>query len=380
MKKVLALMLALCMVFLMAACAGTTKTDSTTAPADNAETNTESTEKKTIAFLPPAMISPYYASCINGAKPQAEALGYELLVSAPDSESDYASQVQLVEDMIARGVDGIIICAINTDAIVTAVKKANEAGIPVVMFNVQDELADGKVDCYVTYDQREGGAKVADYMAEEIIGVMREYAEKNVQLLCLPEFALTGYTCSDLFFTYDQREGGAKVADYMAEVVNGAETNVAIIEGLPSEHTTARMGGFSDRVAEKYPNIHVVASQSGDWEREKGMNAAANMMQSVDIDAFFGLCDEMSLGAVQAVKQANGKQLVFSFDGNPNAAEAVKSGDLMCTLSIGGLKTGEECVNMIDKILKGETVDKFFTIETEVITKDNVDAYLATFE
>ena len=67
MKKVLALMLALCMVFLMAACAGTTKTDSTTAPADNAETNTESTEKKTIAFLPPAMISPYYASCINGA-------------------------------------------------------------------------------------------------------------------------------------------------------------------------------------------------------------------------------------------------------------------------------------------------------------------------
>ena len=275
------------------------------------------------------MISPYYASCINGAKPQAEALGYELLVSAPDSESDYASQVQLVEDMIARGVDGIIICAINTDAIVTAVKKANEAGIPIVMFNVQNELADGKVDCYVTYDQR---------------------------------------------------EGGAKVADYMAEVVNGAETNVAIIEGLPSEHTTARMGGFSDRVAEKYPNIHVVASQSGDWEREKGMNAAANMMQSVDIDAFFGLCDEMSLGAVQAVKQANGKQLVFSFDGNPNAAEAVKSGDLMCTLSIGGLKTGEECVNMIDKILKGETVDKFFTIETEVITKDNVDAYLATFE
>lgn len=136
----------------------------------------------------------------------------------------------------------------------------------------------------------------------------------------------------------------------------------------------------ADRVAEKYPNIHVVASQSGDWEREKGMNAAANMMQSVDIDAFFGLCDEMSLGAVQAVKQANGKQLVFSFDGNPNAAEAVKSGDLMCTLSIGGLKTGEECVNMIDKILKGETVDKFFTIETEVITKDNVDAYLATFE
>ena len=133
MKKVLALMLALCMVFLMAACAGTTKTDSTTAPADNAETNTESTEKKTIAFLPPAMISPYYASCINGAKPQAEALGYELLVSAPDSESDYASQVQLVEDMIARGVDGIIICAINTDAIVIELIRGIAGSVGIIL-------------------------------------------------------------------------------------------------------------------------------------------------------------------------------------------------------------------------------------------------------
>lgn len=284
--------------------------------------------EKTIAFLPPAMISPYYASCISGAEPVAEELGYELLVAAPNSESDYASQVQLVEDMITREVDGIIVCAINTDAIVTAVKKANEAGIPVVMFNVQNELADGEVSCYVTYDQR---------------------------------------------------AGGAKVADYLAEVVDGAETNVAVIEGLPSEHTTERMGGFCDRIAEAYPNIHFVGSQPGNWEREAGMNAAANMMQAMDVDAFFGLCDEMSLGAVQAVKQAGGDQIVVSFDGNPNAAEAVKNGDLVSTLSIGGLNTGEQCVRMLDKVINGEEVEKFFTIETEVIHKGNVDDYLAIF-
>lgn len=286
-------------------------------------------EKKSIAFLPPAMISPYYASCISGAEPVAEELGYELLVAAPAAESDYAGQVQLVEDMLARGVDGIIVCAINTDAIVTAVKKANEAGVPVVMFNVQDELAEGEVGCYVTYDQR---------------------------------------------------EGGAKVADYVAEVVGDKEVNAAVIEGLPSEHTTERMGGFCDRIAEAYPNIHFVGSQPGDWEREKGMNAAANMMQAMEIDVFFGLCDEMSLGAVQAVKQASGDQMVFSFDGNPNAAESVKNGELMCTLSIGGITTGEQCVRMLDKLINGEEVEKFFTIETEVINKDNVEEYLKIFE
>jgi ribose transport system substrate-binding protein len=285
-------------------------------------------EGKTLAFLPPAMISPYYASCIAGAKPAAEELGYELLVVAPNSESDYAAQVQIAEDMIARGVDGIILCAINTDAIVTAVKKANDANIPVVMFNVQNELAGGKVDCYVTYDQR---------------------------------------------------AGGAKVADYMAQVVGDKETNVAVIEGLPSTHTTERMGGFCDRIAEAYPNIHFVGSQPGNWEREAGMNAAANMMQALDIDAFFGLCDEMSLGAAQAIKQAGGKQLVFSFDGNPNAAEAVKNGDLVSTLAIGGVQTGEQCVRMIDKVIKGETLDKFFKIDTFIVDKNNVDDYLKTF-
>ena len=284
---------------------------------------------ETIAFLPPAMISPYYASCIAGAQPKAEELGYEFLVTAPESESDYAAQVQLMEDMVNRGVDGIIVCAINTDAIVTGVKRANEAGIPVVMFNVQDELASGEVAAYVTYDQY---------------------------------------------------EGGAKVCDYVAEVVGDKDVNVAIIEGLPSEHTTARMGGFKDRAEEKYPNIHVVASQPGNWEREAGMNAAANMMQAMDIDVFFGLCDEMSLGAIQAVKQAGGDQLVFSFDGNPNAAEAVRDGELMCTLSIGGISTGQKCVEALDKLIKGEEVDKFISIETEVITKDTAEEYLKIFE
>lgn len=283
---------------------------------------------KTIAFLPPAMISPYYASCISGAQPVADELGYELLVAAPNSESDYASQVQLVEDMITKEVDGIIICAINTDAIVTAVKKANDAKIPVVMFNVQNELAGGEVACYVTYDQR---------------------------------------------------AGGAKCADYLAEVVAGKEINAAVIEGLPSEHTTERMGGFRERIEEKYPNIHFVGSQPGNWEREAGMNAAANMMQAMDVDAFFGLCDEMSLGAVQAIKQAGGDQIVVSFDGNPNAAEAVKSGDLVSTLSIGGINTGAECVRMLDKVINGETIEKFFKIETEIINKDNVEEYLKIF-
>ena len=226
--------------------------------------------------------------------------------------------------MITQKVDGIILCAINSDAIVAAVKKANEADIPVVMFNTQNELAGGEVACYVRYDQYEAGGKVCDFVAEQF----------------------------------------------------GENLKAAIVEGLPSDHTTERMGGFVDKAKEEHPGIEVVASQAGDWEREKGMNAAANMLQAnPDIDVIFALCDEMGLGAVQAVKEAGSGAKVVSFDGNPNAVASIQAGDLVSTVSIGGPGTGNMCVEALKKIFDGETVEKIVNVDTEIIWEENADQF-----
>jgi len=195
----------------------------------------------------------------------------------------------------------------------------------VVMFNTQDKLAGGVVDCYVKYDQYVGGGKMADYVGLKFNG----------------------------------------------------KANVAIIEGLPSVHTTSRMGGFIDQAKKNFPGIKVVATQPGDWEREKGMNAAANMLQAhPEIDVFFALCDEMGLGAAKAIEQAGAKAKVVAFDGNPNAIEAVKAGQTLGTLSINGVETGKLCVEAIDKILKGEKVDEVIQVETVVVTAENADQFL----
>ena len=168
---------------------------------------------------------------------------------------------------------------------------------------------------------------------------------------------------------------GGKVCDFVAEQF-GEDLKVAIVEGLPSDHTTERMGGFVDKAAEKYPNIKVVASQAGDWEREKGMNAAANMLQAnQDIDVIFALCDEMGLGAVQAVKEAGSDAKVVSFDGNPNAVASIQAGELVSTVSIGGPGTGVACVEALDTLFKGETVEKIVNVETEIVWKDNADQF-----
>ena len=281
----------------------------------------------TLGFLPPAMTSPFYASCIEGATPVAEALGYELVIMAPESEDDYATQTSMMEDFITQGVKGIAVCGINLDALIPAIKKANEAGIPVVMFNTITELEGVDVYAYSGYNQYNGGAKIADWV--------------NAQT------------------------NGSAVA--------------AIIEGLPSDYTTQRMGGFVDRCAEAYPGITVVASQPGDWVREKGMNAAMDMIQAhPEISVIYGLSDEMALGAVQACKQLGREDIIcVGLDGNPNAFESVKAGELTATLDCGPVAIGANAIKALDEAINGVArEEKVIEAETTVVDATLVDNYI----
>ena len=304
MKKVLAIVLAMLMVLSCSAMA-----------ADQ------------LGFLPPAMTSPFYASCIEGATPVATALGYELVVMAPEAEDDYATQTSMMEDMITQGVKGIAVCGINLDALIPAIKKANEAGVPVVMFNTITEIEGADVYAYSGYNQYNGGAKIADWV--------------NAQT------------------------GGNAVA--------------AIIEGLPSDYTTQRMGGFVDKCKEAYPGITVVATQPGDWVREKGMNAAMDMIQAhPEITVIYGLSDEMALGAVQACKQLNRTDIIcVGLDGNPNAFESVKAGELTATLDCGPVAIGANAIKALAEAINGvERTEKVIEAETTVVDITLVDSYL----
>jgi ribose transport system substrate-binding protein len=273
-----------------------------------------------IAIIPPGMVSPFYSGIISGAKPQAGKLGYKFVILAPERESDFAGQAKIVEDMVENGVSGIALCAINIEAISSSVKKANEAKIPVVVFNSLTDLPSGNVFAYVGYDQRAGGSKVADYVNK----------------------------------------------------IKHGKAKVAIIEGLPSSFTTEREGGFRDEI-KKYKGITVVAAQSGDWEREKSMNVAQNILQSnPDIDVFYGLSDEMALGASQACKAAGKKGVVIiGIDGNPNAIDAVAKGDITATLGTNPDLMGAKAVETLSLAIMGKTSPKKVITDTTIIDQSN---------
>jgi ribose transport system substrate-binding protein len=284
--------------------------------------------KKTIVMLPPAMTSTFYQSTIAGAKDAAAQLGYEFNTMAPQQESDYAGQVQMMEDLITQKVAAIMVCAINIDAIGTGVKKANAAGIPVIFFNTITDLS--------------GGGDV---------------------------YALSGY---------NQYKGGANLADWLAKKTGG-KAKVALILGLPSDYTTQRRNGFIDQCKAKYPGITVVAEAPGDWVRDKGMNAALDMLQAhPDITAIYGLSDAMALGAYQAKKQVNRNDvLILGLDGTPEALESVKKGELDCTLFCDPYTIGKNAAIYADKALKGEKLsEKVVETPTTVADKTNVDQFL----
>ncbi len=289
--------------------------------------------KGEIAMLPPGMVSPYYAQMIygeGGAVEKAESLGYTLTVLAPETESDFDQQCQIMEDVISKGVDAIALSAINGDALVPAVKKANEAGIPVIIFTTLYELSGGDIFAYVGYDNW---------------------------------------------------AGGKMVGDYLVDISGDSEKNIAVIEGLPSAFTDERGGGFLEAIEGK-ENMHVIATQPGDWVRDKSMDVATNLLQAhPEINVFYCMSDEMSLGCAQACKQLGLKVgedgiLICGIDGNENAIEAVKAGEITSTLDVMPSQIGANAVETCVKALNGEECEKKVVSNTKIIDASNCDEYL----
>lgn len=285
-------------------------------------------EGKRVAMIPPAMTSPWYSSAIDGAKKVADELGYELVTMAPANENDYDGQVRIVEDLITGGIDGLMISAINAEAIVKAVKQANDAGIPVVIYNSLTELEGCDIYCYVGYEEQAGAYSMGEYLVD----------------------------------------------------VSGGQARIAILDGLPGDHTTYRKNGFSE-ACNAVEGMEIVAIEAADWDREKAMNVTTNILTAdPTINAFFAESDEMALGAAQAIKSVGktGEIFVLSIDGNPNAVTAIKGGMLTASFSSNPEGTGEIAMQQLDKAIKGEPSESLKQLVTGVIIDaSNADQFPA---
>lgn len=281
-----------------------------------------------IGIVSPALVSTFHVTLVEGAKEEAQRYGWRLISMAPEKESNFAAQVGMIEDLIQLKVKAISICAIDDKAIVGAVKKANAAHIPVFIHNSLTEIPGGEVTAYIGYDQREGG---------------RKCGEKAVQLLT-------------------QKYGRPK-------------GKIAILQGLAGFHTRERSGGFKE-VISKYPEIKIVADQAADWDREKAVSVAENILQSFpDVDLFFGCSDAMAQGSSAAAKRAGKQVFTIGLDGNPDAIADVGDGDLTATLAVYPREMGATVVRTMRDVLNGRQVKKFIKTETTIVDKSNWEQF-----
>jgi ribose transport system substrate-binding protein len=285
-----------------------------------------------IGLIPMTLSNEYFIALINGAEQRAELYDVELTVQGPQTHADALAQLEQMENMISRGVDAIVIVPSSSEALAPALLKAEEAGIPVINLDTkfnQETLA-------------------------------------NAGVSPIPFIGTDNYV-------------GALDAGKLALELLGGEGQVAILEGISGQQNTYdRKNGFIDGMENK---LDVVATQTADWEVEKGYNAAQNIMQAnPELDLIFGSNDGMAIGAYRAILEAGKEDEIFviGYDAVPAALESVKEGELYATIAQFPAEMGKRGIDAAMQIINGEEIalkDSESTVTTP-ITQENVEAMM----
>ncbi|MBN1901282.1 ABC transporter substrate-binding protein [Candidatus Sumerlaeota bacterium] len=157
-------------------------------------------------------------------------------------------------------------------------------------------------------------------------------------------------------------EEGRMAGKWLAEKLGG-KGNIVELKGTPGAAPAIdREKGFHE-IIDKYPNMKIIKSQTGDFTRSKGKEVMEAFLKAEDknIDAVYAHNDDMALGAIQAIEEAGMKPgtdiIIVSIDGVKDAFVAMTEGKLNCSVECNPL-LGPAAYDAVEKILKGETLPK----------------------
>ena len=260
--------------------------DSTTANNDSSDSSSDN-GKPRVALIMKSLANEFFSTMADGAKShQSEHSGdYEIVVNGIKDERDLARQVALVDEMVASGVDAIVIAPADSRALVPALRKAQKAGVVVV--NIDNRLD-------------------ADVLKQEGISIP--------------------------FVGPDNKLGAKKVGDHLASKLAEGDS-VLVLEGIrTSFNGQQRREGF--QAAMDAAGIKIADSQSAEWEMSKANTIASSMLsEHPDAKAILAANDSMALGAIAAVKSAGkaNEVLVVGFDNISAVQQAIKEGKVLAT-------------------------------------------------
>ena len=265
------------------------------------------------------------------------------------------------EDYIERKVDVIAISPIEVEVVKPAIAKANEQGIPVIIVNLLEPIAGVDVDSYIGFDNTMAGI-ISAYALVDYFGGPGVLGEGDM-------VDIEEGTYIDLAWWEDL------YADVDPATID-VEAKVAIIEGIAGGFfSTARLNGFH-AVVDDYPGIEVVGTLPADWNREKGIKAAEDLLSANppgSLDGIWAASNEMGLGAMLAVEAAGREDEVkiFTNDVTPESADRVAEGRMVAETHHGFPEWGWYGTEFAVTIVCGMDVPQIFDIRPRTMYQDN---------
>jgi ABC-type sugar transport system substrate-binding protein len=268
-------------------------------------------DKYKVGFAQTESNNPWRLAQTASMKAEAAKLGWQLVYT--DAAGSAAKQVADVNSMIAQGVDLIFLAPREEKPLIPAVMAAKKAGIPVILLDrsVDPKLAKPGVD-YVTFIG-------SDFVQE-----------------------------------------GKRAAEALAKAVNGKAKIIQLEGTTGSSPANDRKKGFDERIKSE-SGMKIVASQSGDFARDKGRQVAETLLQAhPDATAIYAHKDEMAIGAIAALEAAGkkpGKDVILvSIDGEKDALQAIIDGKLLATVECNP-KFGPKAFETAKRYAAGEKIE-----------------------
>ena len=268
-------------------------------------------DKPVVGLVMKSLANEFFKTMEEGARKFAADDGtFTLIPVGMNSETDIDTQINAMDNFIAQKVDMIVLAPADSVGLVPSVKKAVDAGIPVVNFDV-----------------------TLDKQALKDNGLPEDF----------------------LFVGPDNEEGSYLVGNFLGEKL-GKGAKVIIIEGNPgADNAKQRKAGFDKSVAEY--GLELLASNTAHWETEEANTLMTNLLTRFsDVQGVMCANDSMALGVVRAVEAAGkgGQIQIVGFDNIGACQELIKEGRMLATVDQFGPEMAANAIKVGFRIINGE--------------------------
>ncbi len=288
---------------------------------DSSPAETATAHNHVIALVPKLTNTVFWQSVLAGANEAGKDFGYQIIWDGPDRETNSARQIAIIDDAIAHQVEGVVLAPVDRQALVPSV----------------DKLAELKLPCVII--------------------------DSGLDAVHFVSFAAT-----------DNYQGGVLAAQRMGKILGG-KGNVIVVQHIAGSHAAVkRVAGFTDTIAKEFPDIKIVASESGQDAAEIAKKATEAMLQNhPDVQGLFACNVDTSVGALQALQELKRTDVkMVAFDPDKSLLDGLRTGQVDSIVLQNPYKMGYEGVKSVALSIKGQAVPRIIDTGIELVTSENL--------